>query len=365
MLATLDIAIGLILVFTCVSLVCSVLNEWCSAILTKRGRMLWRGIDQMVGTDLSAALCRHQLMESLVQKTWFGTKRSRPSYVPTQTFSLALLDVLGARASAAAASPLNVAALRQTVQALPAGDRRNDLLQLVDASVTPAATSMPTSHGQLRAAVLALPQDNAAREALLTLVEAAGTAVGSAAVAGAASAPAANPLEIAKQSIGQWYDDAMDRVTGAYKRWTQLVLFILGLLVAGVAGVDTIEIAKALQANPALRAATVQAAQKWAGQQLAEPLATVGKNGAPQSNDMLKKQLSAAQGTLAGLNIPLSPWSQEPPGSSLPDWLSNHIAGFLLTALAASLGAPFWFDLLNKFVSLRTGTKPEPQKAAS
>jgi len=31
----------------------------------------------------------------------------------------------------------------------------------------------------------------------------------------------------------------------------------------------------------------------------------------------------------------------------------NHFLGYLLTALALSLGAPFWFDLLNKLVKLR------------
>ena len=39
-------------------------------------------------------------------------------------------------------------------------------------------------------------------------------------------------------------------------------------------------------------------------------------------------------------------------------WLWHHFFGFLMTGLAASLGAPFWFDLLNKIVNLRnTGTK--------
>jgi len=34
--------------------------------------------------------------------------------------------------------------------------------------------------------------------------------------------------------------------------------------------------------------------------------------------------------------------------------------GFLITALMLSLGAPFWFDLLNKISNLRgTGTKPQ------
>ena len=37
--------------------------------------------------------------------------------------------------------------------------------------------------------------------------------------------------------------------------------------------------------------------------------------------------------------------------------LGSNFLGFLLTAFAISLGAPFWFDLLNKLISLRTAVK--------
>lgn len=37
--------------------------------------------------------------------------------------------------------------------------------------------------------------------------------------------------------------------------------------------------------------------------------------------------------------------------------LNNHFWGYLITALAISLGAPFWFDLLNKIMRLRTAVK--------
>ncbi len=41
----------------------------------------------------------------------------------------------------------------------------------------------------------------------------------------------------------------------------------------------------------------------------------------------------------------------------------SRLLGFILTALALSLGAPFWFDLLNKLVSIRgAGVKPEEKK---
>jgi hypothetical protein len=40
-----------------------------------------------------------------------------------------------------------------------------------------------------------------------------------------------------------------------------------------------------------------------------------------------------------------------------------NLIGFIITAFALSLGAPFWFDLLNKIVSIRgVGVKPEEKK---
>ena len=49
-------------------------------------------------------------------------------------------------------------------------------------------------------------------------------------------------------------------------------------------------------------------------------------------------------------------------GTAIDIFLASlqHIAGWLLTALAISLGAPFWFDLLNKAVSVRHGMR-KPQ----
>jgi len=39
--------------------------------------------------------------------------------------------------------------------------------------------------------------------------------------------------------------------------------------------------------------------------------------------------------------------------------LYHHFFGFLITAIAISLGAPFWFDLLNKMMQLKTSKKNE------
>ena len=49
----------------------------------------------------------------------------------------------------------------------------------------------------------------------------------------------------------------------------------------------------------------------------------------------------------------------EKTGSTPRKWL-----GFLITAFAISLGAPFWFDLLNKFINLRvSGAKPDDKSS--
>ncbi len=41
-------------------------------------------------------------------------------------------------------------------------------------------------------------------------------------------------------------------------------------------------------------------------------------------------------------------------------WVAKKIPGWLITALAISLGSPFWFDLLNRLINLRNaGKRPE------
>ena len=65
---------------------------------------------------------------------------------------------------------------------------------------------------------------------------------------------------------------------------------------------------------------------------------------------------SAADGSFPGMDLVTEPgfvrawiWAIVP----------GHLLGWLLTAIAVSLGAPFWFDTLNKFMNIRSsGTAP-------
>ena len=45
--------------------------------------------------------------------------------------------------------------------------------------------------------------------------------------------------------------------------------------------------------------------------------------------------------------------------------MASVALGWLITAFAVSMGAPFWFDLLNKFVNIRaSGKAPEEEPKA-
>ncbi|MHA6828935.1 hypothetical protein ACQUJV_22350 [Ralstonia pseudosolanacearum] len=141
--------------------------------------------------------------------------------------------------------------------------------------------------------------------------------------------------------VEHWFDDAMDRVSGIYKRRAHNFLLIFGIAIAFGGNIDTVAIAQMLWSRTAVRGQVAAAAQQ----------ATAGAKGA----DSLAADAPAE---LADLPIPIG-WHDKPSGSLA---ILAKIVGCLITALAISLGAPFWFDTLQKFLNLRT-TGPRPAKS--
>jgi hypothetical protein len=184
-----------------------------------------------------------------------------------------------------------------------------------------------------------------------------------------------NVIEVRK-NLEAWFDNAMERLTGGYKRFSQRFLLVTGLIICVALNVDTISLSTYLYENPE---ASYQLAQAAAGavkdtayinmveriRQQQDSKDTV--NPAPKDARTVEANLArivALNDSLKSLKLPIG-WQHEKAKFKNADksysWfnLLSKITGILLTGFALSLGATFWFDLLNKLVNLRSaGRKP-------
>jgi hypothetical protein len=169
-----------------------------------------------------------------------------------------------------------------------------------------------------------------------------------------------------KAGLEGWFDETMSRLEGSYKRWATLWIVLAGLVIAVAANASTFHTAERLWKEPATRQAVANAA--------------TGVTGAQKPKDL--DNVAATTAKLKELGLPVG-WDQEtkdlwkklrhPENVTGAQYWSTvgYIAGWILTALLVMLGAPFWFDLLTKLVSLRSaGSKPstaqdDPSSATS
>ena len=152
-----------------------------------------------------------------------------------------------------------------------------------------------------------------------------------------------------QKQVEDWYNSSMDRVSGWYKRRTQAWIFLIGLVFTIAVNADSIVIAKRLSTDTILRQAVVRAAEQESRNGPPAPESTA--SGIKQSLEEIKNHLS----DLDGVGLPIG-WQNEKDPSAIG--ILAHIPGWLITALAISLGAPFWFDMLNKIMVVRSTVKP-------
>lgn len=310
----LEVAIGIIFIFLLVSIICSALREGIEAWFKTRAAFLEHGIRELLkdkdGKGLAKSLYEHPLIYSLFSgdyepKTTKGkpgmiaSGRNLPSYIPAKNFATAIMD-LAAR-----------------------GPRTDDV------SSHPASPII--SLHSIRFNLMNLDNQYVQR-ALLTAIDA-----------------AQGDLNKAQKNIEDWYDAAMDRVSGWYRRSTNWVLFWLGLIVAVSLNINAITILDYLSKHDAER------------KMIVEKVGQVTKD-----STFLNKNYTDAKSELEGLQLPIG-WSHgwgafkhdtEP---WYNNWWNNVLApllGWLVIAFASTMGAPFWFDLLNKIMVIRSTVKP-------
>lgn len=290
--AALDVALGVIFVYLVLALVCSALNESISSVLSWRAKFLREGIANLLdpnnhsnGRKLLTQLYDHPLINGLIRPVSRKGKLRYPSYLPSRAFASALLDFDGKGAGRS---------IDQAIAAIPSPQIRTALTTL--------RSSAKVKEGEDEAAAF-------------------------------------------KQAVEAWYDDAMERVSGWYRRRVQVVMWVLAAGIAFSLNVDTIRIADHLWKDKTVRSAVVARTEN--------PPDTTQ----PADISRFSKQVNE----LKELKLPIG-WSIESRPKGFWDWLRRVLlkgTGLILTAAALTLGAPFWFDMLGKVARIRSaGARP-------
>jgi hypothetical protein len=344
----LDVAIGMAFVYLLLSLIASVVQELLAAFMQLRAANLERGLRSLFSgdslsseMDLVNSIYDHGLVRGLysdprrdsgtlpgifrramdwvrmVMRRVIGITPDKPltiavdplllpAYIPSRTFALALIDVLNANKKEGAEAMVSI------------------------------KESLGTHNNKAAQALLALAID------------------------------AKGDVAAFQRNLEQWFNDAMDRVSGWYKRYTQRALIGIGLLLAIALNVSSVRVARTLWLDRDARQAMVDAAGNYRKNNL-----TATSSATTADAGRLKAQLQSDVDTFNDVTtsslLPLGwkrSWhSYESDFETAPKDAAfsavTLLAGWIVTALAVSFGAPFWFDTLNRFMVVRSTVKPQ------
>lgn len=266
----LEVAIGLTFCFGTVALIVTTLQEALASLFRLRANTLLAGVKSMLNDPQFDGLARAVYAHPLVNPHTDGSAmderslRTKPSYIEPAHFAIALVDSLW---------------------------------------------KTPGDFMQLRSAIEAI-SDPQLRTAMLGMVS------------------RARDLQQFQDMLAGWFDNAMARMSGAYKRSQLLISLLLSLLLAIMFNIDSIHLFRILWQQPALAA----------------HLKDVPTALDPAVIDAL-------------MALPIG-WTRFPPVLNAD--FALQVVGWLITATTTLFGAPFWFDLMQRVVRMRaTGAKPE------
>src|SRR6185503_3038204 len=116
----LDVAVGMIFVYLLIALIVSSLSELIAAALKWRAKNLAAGIHRLLGSTTDQAAgelksLKDKMYEHPLIKCLYKGKQG-PSYIPSHTFALVLLDLIS---EADPETPRTVESLKSAFKALP------------------------------------------------------------------------------------------------------------------------------------------------------------------------------------------------------------------------------------------------------
>jgi hypothetical protein len=296
MLNLLSIVIGIVFVMLLFSLLATTIMEMLSGLLTLRGKNLVNALKSMLGENETQLFTNHAYYKQLSEKAnLFRFLRKNPlppTYIRPGTFTAILMDIL-----------------------------------------------QVNSTGEAKSAIDQLPKDSKLREILLFLHR-----------------ESNDDIAVFRKKVEDWFNEVMERATEWYVSSIRIWLFYVGLGIAISFNVDVISIYTNLSANATLREYMADAAEqfvKTAPEPKAVDSLTANRDfyAAKARFDTLMSDNIAAIRSPLGLGWDVVQIPEKEQGQ----WWLYKCIGWLTTALAISLGAKFWFDLLKQLVNIRSG----------
>lgn len=186
-------------------------------------------------------------------------------------------------------------------------------------------------------------------------------------------------LAKARKNVEKWFDDSMDRVSGVFKRYSQMMALVIGFVVAFFLNIDSINLTLYLWREPSVRQVLAENASKFELPKeefkanpeqvmqdfrkqfigLSLPVGWVINESTSKAIPDINCRLIPGEFQSFGIRVPFTNKCLAPPESDNTTNIGLKLIGIFLTALAARQGAPFWFEILNKAVNLRgTGANP-------
>ncbi len=376
---TLEIVIGLVFIFLLLSLLATTVQEIVAALFSMRGRVLLKALMQLLEIEEKAEALvarstgkkntRQKIKESKVyqkyKSSWLGQQKL-PSYLSAEQAIAVIKDVLKED--------------DQEQVPIANGERQSfSILPQERSAEATTSTMLPTTISHL--------QQSDLKKHLTVLynsdrgmpLQRAGT--GERSIVTDYVENLESEVEKAKAAFNKQYDEIMDRASGWYKRNVQLSLMVIGLLIGVAFDADTFKIYSNLTQYPNDRQKLLELADAFLdNNQFANyynapdtltalavaPSDTAGMARALQlkglADSLLLHQLQNVPSPL-GLGWEKPFQEQYRAAEKKIGFVLLKLGGWLVTALAISLGAPFWFDLLQKVIQIRSaGTRPSDKK---
>jgi hypothetical protein len=336
-----QVAISIVISWALFALLCSMIHEIITKLKSERGRFFRNKIheklfDNSNNINWGLLLYNHSSIKLLTK-----SEKSPPTEINSKTFAEVLIDTV---ANAQAAKILKNSSSTQTTK------YNNDLLNKLEFATTNLGQSDVIM--MLRNALEKANLRGGESESIIyqSLVE----------------------------EVKQWFDQFGERTSAWYKKISQKRLFFIGLLISILVNIDSIALFKYYESNPTARTEMVDfyTKNKFQLESLsAKYNDTTKKTTAIDSTfrNTIKKDISDLTKQIDSLNTSLDlpiGWDKSE-CISTPKNTNNHnvkienesdvkkeksalpciiykILGILISAFAASLGAPFWFDLLKR-----------------